>query len=226
MSDSILRMQKYIAEGIPKELPPHPGLDNNVDHAPNRRQVLSKQEKKLALKNALRYFDVRNHKELALEFADELETYGRIWMMRYRPTEYEMKAYPIDAYPTKSKQAAAIMLMIQNNLDKDVAQFPHELITYGGNGSVFQNWAQYRLVMKYLSEMEDDQTLVMYSGHPLGLFPSSKNSPRVVLTNGMVIPNHSSKDDYDRMNALGVSQYGQCNCSGIKQWHRVIDHPP
>ena len=209
MSDSILRMQKYIAEGIPGELPPHPGIDNNVDHAPNRRQVLSKQEKKLALKNALRYFDVRNHKELALEFADELETYGRIWMMRYRPTEYEMKAYPIDAYPTKSKQAAAIMLMIQNNLDKDVAQFPHELITYGGNGSVFQNWAQYRLVMKYLSEMEDDQTLVMYSGHPMGLFPSSVDAPRVVVTNGMVIPNYSKQEDYEKMNAIGVSQYGQ-----------------
>ena len=209
MSDNILRMQKFIAEGIPEELPPHPGIDNNVDHAPNRRQVLSKEEKKLALKNALRYFDVRHHKELALEFADELETYGRIWMMRYRPTEYEMKAYPIDAYPTKSKQAAAIMLMIQNNLDKDVAQFPHELITYGGNGSVFQNWAQYRLVMKYLSEMEDDQTLVMYSGHPMGLFPSSVDAPRVVVTNGMVIPNYSKQEDYEKMNAIGVSQYGQ-----------------
>ena len=209
MSDNILRMQKFIAEGIPEELPPHPGIDNNVDHAPNRRQVLSKEEKKLALKNALRYFDVRHHKELALEFADELETYGRIWMMRYRPTEYEMKAYPIDAYPTKSKQAAAIMLMIQNNLDKDVAQFPHELITYGGNGSVFQNWAQYRLVMKYLSEMDDDQTLVMYSGHPMGLFPSSVDAPRVVVTNGMVIPNYSKQEDYEKMNAIGVSQYGQ-----------------
>ena len=209
MSDNILRMQKFIAEGIPDELPPHPGIDNNVDHAPNRRQVLSKEEKKLALKNALRYFEVRHHKELALEFADELETYGRIWMMRYRPTEYEMKAYPIDAYPTKSKQAAAIMLMIQNNLDKDVAQFPHELITYGGNGSVFQNWAQYRLVMKYLSEMEDDQTLVMYSGHPMGLFPSSVDAPRVVVTNGMVIPNYSKQEDYEKMNAIGVSQYGQ-----------------
>ena len=209
MSDNILRMQKFIAEGIPEELPPHPGIDNNVDHAPNRRQVLSKEEKKLALKNALRYFDVKHHEELALEFADELETYGRIWMMRYRPTEYEMKAYPIDAYPTKSKQAAAIMLMIQNNLDKDVAQFPHELITYGGNGSVFQNWAQYRLVMKYLSEMEDDQTLVMYSGHPMGLFPSSVDAPRVVVTNGMVIPNYSKQEDYEKMNAIGVSQYGQ-----------------
>ena len=209
MSDNILRMQKFIAEGIPEELPPHPGIDNNVDHAPNRRQVLSKEEKKLALKNALRYFDERHHKELALEFANELETYGRIWMMRYRPTEYEMKAYPIDAYPTKSKQAAAIMLMIQNNLDKDVAQFPHELITYGGNGSVFQNWAQYRLVMKYLSEMEDDQTLVMYSGHPMGLFPSSVDAPRVVVTNGMVIPNYSKQEDYEKMNAIGVSQYGQ-----------------
>ncbi|MAK96591.1 MAG: urocanate hydratase [Euryarchaeota archaeon] len=202
-------MQKFIAEGIPEELPPHPGIDNNVDHAPNRRQVLSKEEKKLALKNALRYFDERHHKELALEFANELETYGRIWMMRYRPTEYEMKAYPIDAYPTKSKQAAAIMLMIQNNLDKEVAQFPHELITYGGNGSVFQNWAQYRLVMKYLSEMEDDQTLVMYSGHPMGLFPSSVDAPRVVVTNGMVIPNYSKQEDYEKMNAIGVSQYGQ-----------------
>ena len=209
MSDNILRMQKFIAEGIPEEIPPHPGIDNNVDHAPNRRQVLSKKEKKLALKNALRYFDVRHHKELALEFANELETYGRIWMMRYRPTEYEMKAYPIDAYPTKSKQAAAIMLMIQNNLDKEVAQFPHELITYGGNGSVFQNWAQYRLVMKYLSEMEDDQTLVMYSGHPMGLFPSSVDAPRVVVTNGMVIPNYSKQEDYEKMNAIGVSQYGQ-----------------
>ena len=209
MSDNILRMQKFIAEGIPEELPPHPGIDDNVDHAPNRRQILSKEEKKLALKNALRYFDVRHHKDLALEFADELETYGRIWMMRYRPTEYEMKAYPIDAYPTKSKQAAAIMLMIQNNLDKDVAQFPHELITYGGNGSVFQNWAQYRLVMKYLSEMEDDQTLVMYSGHPMGLFPSSVDAPRVVVTNGMVIPNYSKQEDYEKMNAIGVSQYGQ-----------------
>ena len=209
MSDNILRMQKFIAEGIPEEIPPHPGIDNNVDHAPNRRQVLSKEEKKLALKNALRYFDVRHHKELALEFANELETYGRIWMMRYRPTEYEMKAYPIDAYPTKSKQAAAIMLMIQNNLDKEVAQFPHELITYGGNGSVFQNWAQYRLVMKYLSEMEDDQTLVMYSGHPMGLFPSSVDAPRVVVTNGMVIPNYSKQEDYEKMNAIGVSQYGQ-----------------
>ena len=209
MSDNILRMQKFIAEGIPEELPPHPGIDNNVDHAPNRRQVLSKEEKKLALKNALRYFDERHHKELALEFANELETYGRIWMMRYRPTEYEMKAYPLDAYPTKSKQAAAIMLMIQNNLDKEVAQFPHELITYGGNGSVFQNWAQYRLVMKYLSEMEDDQTLVMYSGHPMGLFPSSVDAPRVVVTNGMVIPNYSKQEDYEKMNAIGVSQYGQ-----------------
>ncbi len=209
MSDNILRMQKFIAEGIPEELPPHPGIDDNVDHAPNRRQILSKEEKKLALKNALRYFDVRHHKDLALEFADELETYGRIWMMRYRPTEYEMKAYPIDAYPTKSKQAAAIMLMIQNNLDKDVAQFPHELITYGGNGSVFQNWAQYRLVMKYLSEMDDDQTLVMYSGHPMGLFPSSVDAPRVVVTNGMVIPNYSKQEDYEKMNAIGVSQYGQ-----------------
>ena len=171
--------------------------------------ALTVREKKLALKNALRYFPSHLHESLASEFAKELEEYGRIWMMRYRPIEYDMKAYPIQSYPTKSLQAASIMLMIHNNLDNAVAQFPHQLITYGGNGSVFQNWAQYRIVMKYLCEMEDDQTLVMYSGHPLGLFPSSTEAPRVVVTNGMVIPNYSSQDDYDRMNALGVSQYGQ-----------------
>ena len=154
-------------------------------------------------------FPEEQHTLLAAEFAKELDDFGRIWMMRYRPTQYQIKSYPLDSYPTKSKQAASIMLMIHNNLDNRIAQFPHELITYGGNGAVFQNWAQYRLVMKYLCEMEDDQTLVMYSGHPLGLFPSSKDSPRVVITNGMVIPNYSTQDDYDRMNALGVSQYGQ-----------------
>ena len=202
-------MRAHVGEGIPYDLPPHPGISDDVDHAPKRRQILSISEKRLALKNALRYFSPHLHDTLAPEFAKELDEYGRIWMMRYRPTEYEMKAYPIQSYPTKSMQAASIMLMIHNNLDKAVAQFPHELITYGGNGAVFQNWAQYRLVMKYLCEMEDDQTLVMYSGHPLGLFPSSIDAPRVVVTNGMVIPNYSSQDDYDRMNALGVSQYGQ-----------------
>ena len=184
-------------------------MDSSVDHAPNRRMILQDDEKILALKNALRYFDKKLHQDLVTEFLEELDTFGRITMQRYRPTEYEMKAYPIEAYPTNSKQAASIMLMIMNNLDPAVAQFPHELITYGGNGSVFQNWAQYRLVMQYLCEMSDEQTLVMYSGHPLGLFPSSKSAPRVVVTNGMVIPNYSSREDYERMNSLGVSQYGQ-----------------
>ena len=202
-------MQAFVGEGIPISIPEHPGVSDAVDHAPKRRQILTKKEKRLAIKNALRYFPEDQHSQLAVEFAKELDDFGRIWMMRYRPTQYQIKSYPLDSYPTKSKQAASIMLMIHNNLDNRIAQFPHELITYGGNGAVFQNWAQYRLVMKYLCEMEDDQTLVMYSGHPLGLFPSSKNSPRVVITNGMVIPNYSSQDDYDRMNALGVSQYGQ-----------------
>lgn len=209
MANEVEHMRAFVGEGIPDSMPEHPGLSGEVDHAPKRRQILTKSEKKLALKNALRYFPRAFHSELAKEFADELEEYGRIWMMRYRPTQYKMKSYPIDTYPTKSVQAAAIMLMIHNNLDNEIAQFPHELITYGGNGAVFQNWAQYRLVMKYLCEMEDDQTLVIYSGHPLGLFPSSIDSPRVVVTNGMVIPNYSTQDDYDRMNALGVSQYGQ-----------------
>ena len=209
MATGIDAMRAHVGEGIPDFLPNHPGISEDVDHAPKRRQILTVREKKLALKNALRYFPSHLHESLASEFAKELEEYGRIWMMRYRPIEYDMKAYPIQSYPTKSLQAASIMLMIHNNLDNDVAQFPHQLITYGGNGSVFQNWAQYRLVMKYLCEMEDDQTLVMYSGHPLGLFPSSTEAPRVVVTNGMVIPNYSSQDDYDRMNALGVSQYGQ-----------------
>jgi len=209
MATDVDAMRAHIGLGIPNELPIHPGISDQVDHAPARRQILSHKEKKLALRNALRYFPENLHAELAKEFVEELETYGRIWMMRYRPTEYTIHAYPLDAYPAKSQQAASIMLMIHNNLDKKVAQFPHELITYGGNGAVFQNWAQYRLVMKYLCEMSDEQTLVMYSGHPMGLFPSSKDAPRVVVTNGMVIPNYSTQDDYDRMNALGVSQYGQ-----------------
>lgn len=199
----------HLAEGIPHDMPQHPGMDASVDHAPKRRQVLTPKEKQLALRNALRYFDKKNHTLLAKEFADELNSFGRIVMWRYRPTEYEMKAHPIDEYPAKIAEAAAIMLMIQNNLDPAVAQFPHELITYGGNGAVFQNRAQYRLTMKYLSEMENDQTLVMYSGHPMGLFPSNINAPRVVVTNGMMIPSESTPDNYERLNALGVTQYGQ-----------------
>ena len=202
-------MQAHVAEGIPTSLIEHPGISNSVDHAPSRRQILSHSEKKIALQNALRYFPQNLHESLAPEFAQELEEFGRIWMMRYRPVEYEITAYPIDTYPVKCKHAAAIMMMIHNNLDQNVAQFPHELITYGGNGAVFQNWAQYRLVMQYLAQMEDDQTLVIYSGHPLGLFPSSRDAPRVVITNGMVIPNYSSQEDYEKMNAMGVSQYGQ-----------------
>ena len=197
-----------IRAGIPETLPQAKPYDNEINHAPKRKDILSAEEKKLALRNALRYFPKRFHQELAPEFAHELESYGRIYMYRFRP-DYAMYARPIDAYPHRSQQAAAIMMMIQNNLDPAVAQHPHELITYGGNGAVFQNWAQYRLTMKYLSEMTDEQTLVMYSGHPLGLFPSHKQAPRVVVTNGMVIPNYSKPDDWERMNALGVSQYGQ-----------------
>ncbi|MEC7589391.1 MAG: urocanate hydratase, partial [Candidatus Thermoplasmatota archaeon] len=204
---SVLR--NSLVQGIPDTLPEHPGFDESVDHAPARRQVLNDDEKILALKNALRYFDSEFHSKLGAEFLEELETFGRITMQRFRPVEYPMKAYPINAYPAKSTQAASIMLMIMNNLDPAVAQFPHELITYGGNGSVFQNWAQYRLVMQYLSQMTDEQTLVIYSGHPLGLFPSNSHAPRVVVTNGMVIPNYSSRSDYEKMNSLGVSQYGQ-----------------
>ncbi|WP_455059415.1 urocanate hydratase [Prevotella pallens] len=203
--------EQFIADiraGIPENLPTPQAYDTSINHAPKRKDILTAEEKKLALRNALRYFPKKFHATLAPEFANELETYGRIYMYRFRPT-YEMYARPIDEYPHKSQQAAAIMMMIQNNLDKAVAQHPHELITYGGNGAVFQNWAQYRLVMKYLSEMTDEQTLVMYSGHPLGLFPSHKNAPRVVVTNGMVIPNYSKPDDWERDNALGVSQYGQ-----------------
>ena len=200
--------QKDILAGIPEVLPAKREYDTAANHAPKRKDILTDSEKMLALANALRYFPEKHHAELAPEFLDELKRYGRIYMYRLRP-EYEMYARPIEEYPARSRQAAAIMLMIQNNLDKAVAQHPHELITYGGNGAVFQNWAQYRLAMKYLAEMTDEQTLVMYSGHPLGLFPSHKDAPRVIVTNGMVIPNHSSQDDWERFNAMGVSQYGQ-----------------
>ena len=200
--------QQAIREGIPSHIPDHPGLDSSLSHAPKRKEILSAEEKELAIRNSLRYFPKEMHAELAKEFAQELKDYGRIYMYRFRPT-YEMKARPIDWYPAESQQAAAIMLMIQNNLDPAVAQHPQELITYGGNGGVFQNWAQYRLVMKYLSEMTEEQTLVMYSGHPLGLFPSHKDAPRVVVTNGMMIPNYSKPDDWEKFNALGVTQYGQ-----------------
>ncbi len=200
--------KQAILEGIPDYLPPRKEYDLTVNHAPKRKDILSIQEKKLALKNALRYFDPKFHSELAKEFKEELDTYGRIYMYRFRP-DYKMYARDIEEYPAKTKQAAAIMLMIQNNLDYAVAQHPHELITYGGNGAVFQNWAQYRLAMKYLAEMTEEQTLVMYSGHPMGLYPSHKDAPRVVVTNGMVIPNYSKPDDWEKFNALGVSQYGQ-----------------
>jgi urocanate hydratase len=197
-----------IQEGIPSVLPQPKPFDKSINHAPKRKDILTAEEKKLALKNALRYFKKEHHKKLLPEFKNELDTYGRIYMYRFRP-DYKMYARPIEEYPSKSKHAAAIMLMIQNNLDYAVAQHPHELITYGGNGAVFQNWAQYRLTMKYLSEMNDEQTLVMYSGHPMGLFPSHKEAPRVVVTNGMMIPNYSKQDDWEKFNALGVTQYGQ-----------------
>ena len=200
--------KKEITQGIPNKLPDLKKYDLSVNHAPIREDILSNSEKKLALKNALRYFDKKFHEELISEFKSELEKFGRIYMYRFKPS-YKIYARSINEYPFKSKQAASIMLMIQNNLDEKVAQHPHELVTYGGNGSVFQNWAQYLISMKYLSEMSDEQTLVMYSGHPLGLFPSHKNAPRVVVTNGMVIPNYSEKNHLEKFNALGVSQYGQ-----------------
>jgi urocanate hydratase len=200
--------KKAILEGIPEYLPPRQEPDPEVNHAPRRKDILTDGEKKLALRNALRYIPRQHHRLLLKEFTDELETHGRIYMYRYKPG-YAISARSLDAYPYKSKQAAAIMVMLSNNLDPMVAQHPEELITYGGNGAVFQNWAQYRLCMKYLAEMSDEQTLVLYSGHPLGLFPSHPEAPRVVVTNGMVIPNYSGQDDYERMNALGVSQYGQ-----------------
>lgn len=200
--------KKLVCEGIPSVIPPAPSYDNSINHAPKRKDILTIEEKRLALKNALRYFPVEQHEFLAKDFAQELEKYGRIYMYRYKPS-YKIYARSIYDFPHKSLQAAAIMLMLSNNLDNAVAQHPHELITYGGNGAVFMNWAQYRLTMKYLSQMTDEQTLVLYSGHPLGLFPSHKEAPRVVVTNGMVIPNYSRKDDWERFNALGVSQYGQ-----------------
>lgn len=203
-----MTFQEQIQQGIPSVLPQPKPYETDINHAPKRKEILSAEEKKLAVRNALRYFDAKHHEVLAKEFRDELETYGRIYMYRLRP-DYRMYARPISEYPGKSEQAKAIMLMIQNNLDYAVAQHPHELITYGGNGAVFQNWAQYLLTMKYLSEMTDEQTLVMYSGHPMGLFPSHKEAPRVVVTNGMVIPNYSKPDDWEKFNALGVSQYGQ-----------------
>jgi urocanate hydratase len=203
-----LEFKKLVSEGIPEELPEKKPYDPLINHAPKRKDILSVDEKKLALKNALRYFPEKFHRILAAEFARELSDYGRIYMYRFRP-DYEIKARHIDDFPHRSAKAAAIMLMISNNLDLSVAQHPHELITYGGNGAVFQNWAQYRLTMKYLSEMTDEQTLVIYSGHPLGLFPSFSDSPRLVVTNGMVIPNYSSQDHWERFNAMGVSQYGQ-----------------
>ncbi|HIR37581.1 MAG TPA: urocanate hydratase [Candidatus Limisoma gallistercoris] len=208
MEKQLTEFQKEILAGIPDVLPPLKPYDKSVNHAPKRKDILTDGEKRLALRNALRYFDPKHHGQLIPEFLDELKTYGRIYMYRLRP-DYDMHARHIDEYPYKSRKAAAIMLMINNNLDKAVAQHPHELITYGGNGAVFQNWAQYRLTMKYLATMTDEQTLVMYSGHPLGLFPSHPRAPRVVVTNGMVIPNYSKQDDWERFNALGVSQYGQ-----------------
>ena len=203
-----LEFKACILQGIPEELPSIQPFDNSVNHAPIRKDILNQEEKKLAIRNALRYFDQRYHAVLANEFAKELKKFGRIYMYRFRPA-YPMYARPISDYPCRSRQAAAIMLMIQNNLDPTVAQHTHELITYGGNGAVFQNWAQYLLTMKYLAEMTEEQTLIMYSGHPMGLFPSNKEAPRVVITNGMVIPNYSTPDHWEKFNALGVSQYGQ-----------------
>jgi len=205
---NINNFQKAVLQGIPFDLPKPKPFDTSISHAPVRKDILNEREKKLALRNALRYFDPKHHKVLAPEFAEELKKYGRIYMYRFRP-DYKISARKIDDYPHKSVQAAAIMLMLSNNLDDAVAQHPHELITYGGNGAVFQNWAQYLLTMKYLAEMADDQTLAMYSGHPMGLFPSHKDAPRVVVTNGLVIPNYSKPDDWEKFNALGVSQYGQ-----------------
>ena len=203
-----MNFKDQILEGIPDKLPEAKPYDESLNHAPKRKDILDKDEKKLALENALRYFDKKHHAALLPEFRKELEKYGRIYMHRFKP-DYDLYARPINEYPGKSIQAKGIMLMIQNNLDPEVAQHPEELITYGGNGAVFQNWAQYRLTMKYLAEMDDNQTLVMYSGHPMGLFPSHPNAPRVVVTNGMMIPNYSRPDDWEKFNALGVTQYGQ-----------------
>lgn len=203
-----MTFKEQVQQGIPDKLPQKKEYDTTVSHAPKRKDILSTEEKKLALKNALRYFDKKHHAELIIEFKEELEKYGRIYMYRFRP-DYRIYARPINEYPGKSVQAKSIMLMIQNNLDYAIAQHPHELITYGGNGGVFSNWAQYLLTMQYLSEMTNEQTLVMYSGHPMGLFPSHKEAPRVVVTNGMMIPNYSKPDDWEKFNALGVTQYGQ-----------------
>ncbi|MCC6372563.1 MAG: urocanate hydratase [Bacteroidia bacterium] len=203
-----MNFEQLVLQGIPNELPETKAFDSSINHAPKRKEILNPNEKKLAIKNALRYFDKKHHVFLAKEFAQELKTYGRIYMYRFRP-DYKIYARPIQEYPHKSKQAAAIMHMLSNNLDYAVAQHPHELITYGGNGAVFQNWAQYLITMQYLANMTDEQTLVMYSGHPMGLFPSHKDAPRVVITNGMMIPNYSKPDDWEKFNALGVTQYGQ-----------------
>ena len=203
-----MTFKQQILEGVPRVLPQPKTYDNSINHAPKRKSILSTEEKKLALRNALRYFDKKDHEALLPEFTEELKNFGRIYMYRLRP-DYKIYARPIEEYPAQTKQAAAIMLMIQNNLDHAVAQHPHELITYGGNGGVFSNWAQYRLTMKYLAEMSDEQTLVMYSGHPMGLFPSHKEAPRVVVTNGMMIPNYSKPNDWEKFNAIGVTQYGQ-----------------
>ena len=203
-----MTFKEQIKEGIPLNIPKIKTLNDDINHAPIREKILSNSEKKLAIKNALRYFNKKHHNILSKEFLNELNKFGRIYMYRFKP-DYKMHARSIEKYPCKSKKAAAIMLMIQNNLDPKVAQHPDELITYGGNGSVFQNWAQYRLCMKYLSEMNENQTLVINSGHPLGLFPSNKNAPMVVVSNGMVIPNYSSKFDFEKFNALGVTQFGQ-----------------
>ncbi len=201
-------IKKMILQGIPEKMPVKKSYNNNISHAPKRKSILNKEEKILAIKNALRYFPVKFHKKLSKEFNEELKKYGRIYMYRFKP-EYEIKARHIEEFPYKSKQAAGIMMMLSNNLDNDIAQHPDELITYGGNGSVFQNWAQYLLCMKYLAEMTDEQTLVLYSGHPLGLFPSDKKSPRLIVTNGMMIPNYSTQDDWEKFNAMGVTQFGQ-----------------
>ena len=207
-NNELKRFRELVVQGIPSQLPPPAIYDYEISHAPRRKDILTREEKVLALKNALRYFHKQHHKELSAEFAKELESYGRIYMYRFRP-EYRITARSIEDFPHKSRQAAAIMLMLSNNLDYAVAQHPHELITYGGNGAVFQNWAQYLLTMQYLSQMTDEQTLVLYSGHPMGLFPSHKEAPRLVVTNGMVIPNYSSQDHWEKFNAMGVSQYGQ-----------------
>ena len=204
----MIDIKEAILKGIPTELPPKKEYDTSVSHAPNRKDILTKEEKKLAIKNALRYFPENLHQVLANEFAEELKKFGRIYMYRYR-TDYEIKARHLEDFPHKSIQAAGIMMMLSNNLDYAIAQHPHELITYGGNGAVFQNWAQYLLCMQYLAQMTDEQTLVLYSGHPMGLFPSHKDAPRVVVTNGMMIPNYSKPDDWEKFNALGVTQYGQ-----------------